>query len=222
MVAVLGLSSSSEAGLLAEIDRLGTNLLTVTNGQTVLGTAAKLPFAAPSMIDRIAPVTTVAEIGSTDADAYRSPLINKIHTNALVVQATSLGLPAAVGTTVARGAFLNPATATEPVTVLGAAAADRLGISRVFPGERIWVGDQWFYVAGILRPAPLAAEIDRSVLVGFPAAERYLGFDRHPTTVYVRAATSRVADVRSVLAATANPEAPNEVSVSRPSDALVA
>ena len=222
MVAVLGLSSSSEAGLLAEIDRLGTNLLTVTNGQTVLGTAAKLPFAAPSMIDRIAPVTTVAEIGSTDANAYRSPLINKIHTNALVVQATSLGLPAAVGTTVARGAFLNPATATEPVTVLGAAAADRLGISRVFPGERIWVGDQWFYVAGILRPAPLAAEIDRSVLVGFPAAERYLGFDRHPTTVYVRAATSRVADVRSVLAATANPEAPNEVSVSRPSDALVA
>src|SRR5207248_820251 len=94
LVAVLGLSSSSQAGLLAEIDQLGTNLLTVTNGQTVFGEAARLPFAAPDMIARIAPVTTVADTGSTDATAYRSPLIGRIHTNALVVQATSLDLPA--------------------------------------------------------------------------------------------------------------------------------
>jgi putative ABC transport system permease protein len=105
---------------------------------------------------------------------------------------------------------------------LGAAAAERLGITRVFIGERIWVGGQWFYVVGTLQPAPLAAEIDSAVLVGFPAAQRFLGFDGHPSTVYVRAATDRVTAVRSVLATTANPEAPNEVNVSRPSDALVA
>jgi putative ABC transport system permease protein len=222
IVAVLGLSSSSQAGLLAEIDKLGTNLLTVTNGQTLFGQTAELPLAAPRMIARIGPVTEVQETGSTSAQVYRSPLIPSINTNALSVQAASLGLPASVGTTVTAGHYLNEATARFPVAVFGAAAAQRLGIDRIFPNERIWLGGQWFYVVGILAPALLAPEIDDSVLVGFPAAERYLGFDGHPTTVYVRSVTSAVAAVQSVLAATANPESPNEVDVSQPSAALTA
>jgi len=222
IVAVLGLSSSSQAGLLAEIDKLGTNLLTVTNGQTLFGQTAELPLAAPKMIARIGPVTEVQETGSTSAQVYRSPLIPSINTNALSVQAASLGLPTSVGTTVTAGHYLNEATARFPVAVLGAAAAQRLGIDRIFPNERIWLGGQWFYVVGILAPALLAPEIDDSVLVGFPAAERYLGFDGHPTTVYVRSVTSAVAAVQSVLAATANPESPNEVDVSQPSAALTA
>jgi putative ABC transport system permease protein len=222
IVAVLGLSSSSQAGLLAEIDRLGTNLLTVTNGQTLTGGTAKLPLAAPGMIARIGPVTQVQETGTTDANAYRTPLIPSINTNALSVQAASLSLPATVGTTIAQGRYLNAATARLPVAVLGSAAAERLGIDRIYPGERIWVGGQWFYVAGILNPALLASEIDSSILVGFPAAKRYLGFDGHPTTIYVRSETSQTAAVQSVLAATANPEAPNEVDVSQPSAALTA
>jgi putative ABC transport system permease protein len=149
-------------------------------------------------------------------------LIPSVNTNALSVQAASLGLPATVGTTVATGRYLNAATAREPVAVLGAAAAQRLGIDRLYPGERVWLGGMWFYLAGILRSAPLAPEIDGSVLVGFPAAERYLGFDGHPTTIYVRSVTSQTAAVQSVLAATANPEAPNEVDVSQPSAALTA
>ena len=222
IVAVLGLSSSSQAGLLAEIDRLGTNLLTVSNGQTLAGDTAKLPLAARAMIARIGPVTQVEETGSTQANVYRSRLIPSINTGALSVVAASLGLPATVGTTVARGRYLNAATARLPVAVLGAAAAQRLGIDRIYRGERIWLGDQWFYVAGILNPAVLAPEIDDAVLVGFPAAERYLGFDGHATTLYVRAQTSQVAAVQSVLAATANPEASNEVEVSQPSAALTA
>ena len=46
MVAVLGISDSSKAGLVAELNELGTNLLTVAPGQTFLGEAAKLPEAA--------------------------------------------------------------------------------------------------------------------------------------------------------------------------------
>jgi putative ABC transport system permease protein len=222
IVAVLGLSSSSQAGLLAEIDRLGTNLLTVTNGQTLFGQTAELPKQAPAMIARIGPVREVQETGATSANAYRSPLIPSVNTNGLSVLAASVRLPSTVGCTVASGRYLNAATARLPVAVLGAAAAQRLGIDRVYPGERIWVGGQWFYVAGILTSAVLAPEIDSSVLVGFPAAEKYLGFDGHPTTVYVRSTTSQVAAVQSVLAATANPESPNEVDVSQPSAALTA
>ncbi len=222
IVAVLGLSASSQAGLLAEIDRLGTNLLTVTQGQTLSGRAAQLPLAAPRMIARIGPVTQVQDTGTTSASAYRSPLIPPIDTNALSVEAASLQLLPALAVTLAQGHYLNAATATVPVAVLGAAAAQRLGIDRVHAGERIWVGGQWFYVAGILNPAVLTPDIDSAVLVGFPAAERYLGFNGHPTTIYVRSQTSQVGAVQSVLASTANPEAPSEVNVSQPSAALVA
>jgi putative ABC transport system permease protein len=222
IVAVLGLSASSRAGLLSEIDRLGTNLLTVTNGQTLFGQTAELPLAAPGMIARVGPVTEVQYTGATDANAYRSPLIPAVNTNGLSVQAASLDLPAAVGTSVAQGAYLNAATAREPVAVLGAQAASLLGVDHVYPNERIWLGGMWFYLAGILRPAVLAPEIDDSVLVGFPAAARYLGFDGHPTTVYVRSVTSQTAAVQAVLADTANPESPNEVAVSQPSSALTA
>ncbi|MBO0747969.1 MAG: ABC transporter permease, partial [Acidimicrobiaceae bacterium] len=222
IVAVLGLSSSSQAALLDEISRLGTNLLTVTNGQTLTGDTAELSTSAPAMIGRIGPVYDVQDTGSTSANAYRSPYVPSIDTNALSVVASSVGLPGVVGTRVAQGVYLNSATASQPVAVLGAAAAQRLGIDRVYPGERIWVGNQWFYLAGILKPAVLTPDIDSSVLVGFPAAEKYLGFDGHPSTIYLRAATDQVNAVDSVLANTANPQSPNEVNVSQPSAALVA
>jgi putative ABC transport system permease protein len=227
IVAVLGLSSSSQAGLLAEIDRLGTNLLTVANGQTLSGAPAELPLTAPGMISRIGPVTAVDDTGRVgNVNAYRSPLIPSINSNALSVQATSMGLPQTVGTSVAQGRFLNPATAREPVAVLGAAAAARMGIDRIWPGERLWLvgprGGQWFYLAGLLHAAVLAPEIDSSVLIGYPAAQTYLGFDGHPSQIYLRAHTDQVSAVDNLLAAVANPEHPNEVTVSRPSDVLVA
>jgi putative ABC transport system permease protein len=223
IVAVLGLSASSQAGLMNEISKLGTNLLTVADGQTLSGASAELPVAAPGMISRIEAVTAVDDTGVLgNVNAYRSPLIPSINTNALSVQATSLGLPRTVGTTVAQGRFLNAATAHRPVAVLGAAAAGRMGIDRVYPGERIWVRDQWFYLVGILNPAVLAPEIDSSVLIGYPAAQKYLGFDSHPAEIYLRAQTDQVNAVHDLLAATANPEQPNQVDVAQPSDALVA
>ena len=77
-------------------------------------------------------------------------------------------------------------------------------------------------MAGTLKPAVLASAIDSSVLVGFPAAEKYLGFDSHPSTVYVRVQDDRVNAVDDLLAATSNPENPSEVDVSQPSSVLVA
>jgi putative ABC transport system permease protein len=222
IVAVLGLSSSSQAGLLEEIERLGTNLLIVTNGQSFAGKTAELPLVAPAMIARIDPVETVAETGKVTGSVYRSPLIPTVETNALSVQAASLGLLHTLGIEVVQGRYLNAATAQEPVGVLGSAAAQRLGLDHIYPGERIWVANQWVYLVGILGPSVLAPEIESSVLVGFKAAEHYLQFNGHPNTVYLRAQNNQVAAVQSVLAATADPEAPNEVNVSQPSATLTA
>ena len=222
IVAVLGLSSSASAKLLNQISALGTNLLVVQNGQSLSGQNAELPTAAPAMITRIQAVTQVEQIGTIPGTVFRSPLVPTVDTNALSIDAASLDLPRILSTTVAAGSYLNAATAREPVAVLGAAAAQRLGIDRVYPGERIWADNTWLYVTGILKPAALAPNIDSSVLVGFPAAERYLEFDGHPSTIYVRAQTSHVNAVDNLLAATANPENPNQVNVSQPSAALVA
>jgi putative ABC transport system permease protein len=175
------------------------------------------------MIGRISGVQQVQSTGAViGANAYRTPYIPSVDTSGLTVQAASLDLLPVLATGVAQGRYLNAASAQEPVAVLGAVAAQLLGIDRIYRGERIWVGGQWFYLAGILKPAMLASDIDTSVLVGYPAAEKYLGFDGHPSTIYLRAQTDQVNAVDDLLAATANPESPSEVNVSQPSAALLA
>ncbi len=230
IVAVLGLAASSAASLNAEIQALGTNLLTVTPGQDLTGQPAALPLAAPRMIARLPGVTAVQYTGQVSGvNAYKSSYINTVNTNALSVEASSLGLPAVAGTSLAQGRFLNTATAREPVAVLGAEAAQLMGIDRIQPGERIAIGSppQWFYVTGILNwvPATYAPEINSAVLIGFPAAEHYLGLDGHPSEIYVRTTPDNQAvttTVDSLLGAQASPENPSQVNVSQPSDALTA
>ena len=230
IVAVLGLSSSSQAGLLAEIDRLGTNLLTVEAGQSVTGQPVKLPLEAPARITLLEHVQRPAHTALIkDRFVYRNPLIPAGNTGGLQVQATSLNLLPVLGTGIARGRWLNAGTAREPVAVLGSAAAEQLGIDG--PDQRIWLGHRWFTVAGVLQPSPLAPDIDTSAVIGYPAARRYLGYlslvggERKagpPSSIYVRAVTGHEAAVQSLLARTADPEAPNEVNVSQPSDVLTA
>jgi putative ABC transport system permease protein len=227
------LSSSSQAGLLAEIDRLGTNLLTVEAGQRLTGGDAELPVEAPGRITLLDDVQRLAHTGlMKDEKVYRSSLIPVANSGGLQVRATSLDLLPVLGTGVARGSWLNAGTAREPVAVLGAVAAQRLGIDRVHADQRIRLGGRWFNVAGTLEPSPLAPDIDTSALIGYPAARRYLGYVSlvhggeqkagPPSTIYVRTATGHEAAVQSLLAPTANPEAADEVNVSQPSDVLTA
>jgi putative ABC transport system permease protein len=232
IVAVLGLSSSSQAGLLAEIDRLGTNLLTVEAGESLTGGAAKLPLEGPARISHVDHVQTLAHTALLKKKyVYRNSMVPVGNTGGLQVQATSLNLASVLNTGVARGSWLNSGTAREPVAVLGSTAATRLGIDRVFPEQRVWLGGQWFHVAGILQPSPLAPDIDTSALVGYPAAQTFLGYVSiadgeqtagPPSSIYVRVDTGSEAAVQEVLAQTANPEASNEVNVSQPSDVLTA
>lgn len=222
MLAVIGVSASSRADLDRTLARLGTNMLTVSPGERVLsGETARLPAEAAAMIGRIGPVTSVASAGLLpEVRVYRNDRIPAQQSGAIAVLVADLGLLDTVAGTVRAGGWLNAATADFPVTVLGASAAGRLGVAE--PGAQVWLGGEWFTVAGILEPVPLARELDSAALVGRPVAVSRLGFDGHPTTVYCRAVQDRVRAVRDVLAATANPEDPLSVRVSRPSDALAA
>jgi putative ABC transport system permease protein len=223
MISVVGISSSSQAGLDRRLAALGTNLLTVSPGHTLFGANATLPLDAEPMIGRIPPVIATSAIGKIpDIKVYRTDRIPAAETGGLTVYAARGNLLATIGASMSTGTWLNAATGRYPATVLGASAAAHLGIGRVTGETRVLIGTEYYTVVGILEPATLAPELDTAALVGWPVAAQRLAFDEHATTVYTRSKNSAVEGVRDVLAATANPDAPNEVEVSRPSDALVA
>lgn len=220
MVAVLGISESSRADLLASLDRLGTNLLTVSPGTNFGGGDVTLPHEAPAMIDRIGPVESVAWVGTVDATVRRTDLIPEAETGGISVLAVDLDLLDTLRGSVASGRFLDEATAGYPTVVLGSTAARRLGITT--PGVRVWLDDEWYSVLGILDPITLASNLDSAAMVGIPVAKERMDHDGTASTIYVRTDADAVASVRAVLGRTANPERPNEAEVARPSDALEA
>jgi len=223
MICVVGIASSSREHLDRELAKLGTNLLQVEPGQSLSGGDAHLPAESVDMIGRIGPVTSVAATGLLDgATVFRSDRVPEGETGSLSVFAARDELLDTVGATVAAGTWFNGATARYPTVVLGSTAAERLGITAPSTEVRIRVGERWFTVIGVLRPVPLVPELDLAALVGWPAATSELGFDGYPTTVYARTRDEAVLPVRGLLGRTANPEHPNEVVVSRPSDALAA
>jgi putative ABC transport system permease protein len=222
VVAVLGISASSRADLIAQLDALGTNLLRVSPGQTLAGDSAELPAASAGMIGRIGDTEQVSASGSVNATVRRTDRIPVDETGGLTVKTADSRLLATLGATMRRGRFLDAATAKYPTVVLGSVAASRLGIDEVNPAPTVWIGNRWFTVIGILDSVPLAPEIDRAVLIGPSIAAAKLGWDRSPSTVYVRANPDHVEAVRDLIPATGNPQDPEEVQVNRPSDALAA
>ena len=219
MVAVVGISTSSRASLDRSLDALGTNLLTAGPGKSFFGEDSHLPSAAPAMVSRIGPVTSVSSTGRVaSARVYRTDRIPASSTGGIAVLAASPSLPSTVGASLASGSWLGSGSA--PVVVLGSRAASLLGVAS--PGPRVWLGARWFTVVGVLSPAPLAPALDTAALISWSAAADQLDFDGYPTTIYARTRPDAVTAVAAVLAATANPSAPNEVQVSRPSDALAA
>lgn len=221
MVAVLGISTSSHARLAEELSKLGTNLLTVGPGKDIFGGDAKLPKDAVGMVKRIGPVQQASAVGELpNCPVYRNDKVDPRATGGISVNAAKLNLLGTISGKLAGGQWLNAATSKFPAVVLGAKAAEQLGIDT--PGVQIYLGHQWFTVVGILKPLTLAPNLDRAAFVGWDVAEQKLGFDGHPTTVYERSPDESVEDVRSVLAASVNPANPEQVAVSRPSDALQA
>ena len=222
MIGVLGISASSKADLLHQIDKLGTNLLAVQAGQSIFGEAADLPEEAPAMIRRIAPVQQAAAVTSVDASVRRTDLIPSNETGGINVLAVEPEVLDTLQGAMASGRYIDEASAHVPGIVLGSVAAERLGITDLSIGPMVYLGGHWFNVIGILEPLPVNPDLDRAAFIGYPVAEKLFDTKLNASTIYLRTHPDQVDGVRSILGRTANPEAPNEVSVSRPSDALEA
>ncbi len=229
IVGVLGISESSSADLLAQLDALGTNLLAVQPGQTLGGASAKLPDGSEALVSRIGPVEAVSSVASVSATVLRNDQVDPNATGGISVKAARPNLLGVLRGNIAQGQFLTTANERYPVVVLGSVAAQRLGIITLRPGIAVYLGGKWFTVAGILNSMPLAPDIDRSALIGYPEAKTAFPPSSYhsdnvvaPSTVYARTDPDQVQAVHDVLAATADPEHPEEVQVSQPSNALTA
>lgn len=221
MVAVAGIAQSSRVALDDQLDRLGTNLLTVVPAEDPDGEPTRLPAVARQMVGNIAPVTSASAVGVlSEVGAYRSPYVPTGQTSSVVVAAVDQSLVDTLHGQLARGSWFSEANQAFPTAVLGSRAAIRLGVSEV--GTRLWIKGQWVVVVGILKPLDLASELDPAVMLPQQAALERFAADRTATSLYLRAHESQVVAVSEVLPATANPQHPELVSVSRPSDALAA
>ncbi|UFU05454.1 ABC transporter permease [Ruania halotolerans] len=220
MIAVVGISSSSQARLNDQLSRLGTNLLTASAGTSFTGQQTDLPSDALGKVSRIDGVESASSTAALPVNVYRSPLADPAATGGITTLVADDDLLDVTSTEMSSGTWLNPATAELPSVVLGATTASRLGV--VSLGTQVWLGGQYFTVIGILEPSALAPELDTAALIGAGIAENRFAYEGSPTTIYERSADDAVAAVRSLIAATISPQAPGEVDVSRPSDALAA
>ncbi len=222
LVGILGLSQSGSADLLKDLDALGTNLLTVQAGDGFRSQEATLSLDATAMIDRIGPVYQVSATTKITGGVFLNDLIQDGRTKGITIVAADLNLLSAQRGSLKSGKFLDEMTSQFPFVVLGSVAAERLGIRNTSGDQKVWLKEKWFMVIGIMEPLPLAADLDRSAIIGYPAADKFLGLDEPPEVIYVRAYPEHIYDVRSVMPATVNPENPEEVQVGRASDVLEA
>jgi len=222
LVGVLGLSESSKSALLDEIASLGTNLLTIEAGGGFGAGDSEMPAESLATVERIPTVTDASAVWSVDANVYRSDYIDEGETGALQVVAAEDGLVETLNGSVADGVFLDGTVGAYPTAVLGSVAAERLGIRDLDERAHVVVGDEIVEVVGILDEFPLAADLDRAVIIGREAAQRFFDADDSPAVVYARVVDGSIDETRDVIPATADPENPEEVTVSRPSDALEA
>ncbi|MFD7595490.1 ABC transporter permease [Kitasatospora sp. NPDC059812] len=220
MIAVVGISSSSKAQLLRQLDQLGTNMLVASPGQGLFGEKVKLPEESTGMLGRVPGVEQVGATGDLAQSVRRSEKIPNDETGGITVKAATEGLLDVVRGAVGSGTWLNEANGRYPSTVLGHVAAQRLGITA--PGQQVHIGGQYFTVIGILDPLPLAPEIERAALIGWDGAGTLLGFDGHPTQIYERSTDQTVSAVRALIPRTVDPQNPHNVQVTDPSSALQA
>lgn len=222
MVGVLGLSESSKSALLDEISALGTNLLTVESGGGFGSGDGALPEWSSETIGRIPTVEVTSAVHDVDASVLKNEFVDPGQTGGLTVVAADDDLVDTLNGEVAFGTWFGETTTTYPTVVLGSVAAERLGVRSLDQQTLVEIGGEYVEVVGVLEEFPLADDLDRAAIMPADAAQTYFDADPGPTTIYTRIEDGAIDETRDIIPATADAENPEEVTVSRPSDALEA
>jgi putative ABC transport system permease protein len=189
----------------------------------VLGNTTNLPTTATPMIGAMRDVEGDAPIYQlSNANVYRTSYVPSEETGGIGVEATSDNMPGVVSTSMASGHFLGAVANRYPEVVLGSQAASTLQIPEANGNILVDIGNRLFAVVGILKPVALDSSLNPEAFISLPVAERLFALKPAATEIYVLSDQNTVGSVSNLLPATADPEDPSGVSVSRPSNVLQA
>lgn len=174
------------------------------------------------MIERIGPIEVAAQVSTVDATVRRTEFIPAAQTGGISVLAADINVLDAVDGLVDTGSFLHATDSELPRVVLGSVAAERLGVRDLDPTPIVYVSGTYFEVIGILDSVRLAPSLDRAAIIGASIAVDLFEADLEPQTIFVDVTEGWLDDVRALIGPTIRPGAPDEVTVSRPSDAIEA
>ena len=223
LVAVLGLSESSRAQLADQLSRLGTNLLVVTPGSGFGTQTATFEQVAADRVNNIGAVSQASAVVAADnVSLLRNQWVGTNNSRGLGLIAADDSLLTTLHGSMQQGEWPAPAWGHAAVGVIGAEAALRLGITDLSSGPLVHVGNRDVTIVGILQPFTLAPDLDRAVVVSRSIANEIAGTVLTPTAIYVRTTDADVDAVRGLLPATVAPLSPEDVEVTRPTDALSA
>lgn len=224
LISIQGITEANQADARAEIDALGSDFLFITPGTGVTEEAELLSYA-PAMLDtHLSPVEYVAALYPVDARARRNALIPEVQTGGVTVSAVTaadLDLLEPVNGSVAFGRFHDPTSVEVPAVVLGSLAAERLGIRHLTGHPTINISGADFSVIGVLNEfETLNTDLNRTAIIGLTVATKLFETPDTPGAIYAQVRPELLDDVRELIPAQANPAAPGEVAVSRPTEAL--
>jgi len=224
LISIQGITEANQADARAEIDALGSDFLLITAGTGITEEAELLPYAADMLDTHIDSLEHVAALYPVDARARRNELIPEVQTGGVTVSAISasgLDLLEPVNGSVAFGRFHDATSVEVPGVVLGSLAAERLGIQHLVGHPTINISGHQFAVIGVLDEfETLNTDLNRTVIVGLPVAETLFETPDTPSAIYAQVPPEELDDARDLIPAQANPAAPAEVAVSRPTEAL--
>ena len=224
LISIQGITEANQAAARAEIDALGSDFLFITPGTGITEEAELLPYAPATLDSHISDLEYVAALYPVDARARRNELIPEAQTGGVTISAITsadLDLLEPVNGSVQFGRFHDPTSVEVPAVVLGSLAAERLGIRHLTGHPTINISGTNFSVIGVLDEFEiLNTDLNRTAIIGLNVAANLFETPDNPGAIYAQVQPEQLDDVRELIPAQANPFAPGEVAVSRPTEAL--
>ena len=186
LVGVLGLASTVQAGLLAQLTALG-DVLTVVSTGSGSGGSMLMPGSVLESVGRIPTVQAVAATMTLDLSARRTELIPSDQTGGISVDVFTGSIAAANDAHMIAQVRPLPGSSQLPEAIVGWDAAQTLGVTAGLLPVPISIGGDSILVVGILGPTPTESNVESSVLIPAGFASVALGFAGSYDTIYVRA-----------------------------------
>lgn len=226
LVATIGLGQTAGGQIAERFDAAAATRVVIRPAEAGLGAAdGSGPRLADDVAERIARLAGVVAAGTVSEVDIGGQAISGVLLNDptgseqvdLAVYATSADLLRAAGGSISIGRYFDAGhdQRADSVVVLGARAAERLGITRVDQRPVIFIGDHAYSVIGIVGDAGSRPELLDAVIMPYRTAVDRYGMES-PDQAEVRTVLGAAQQVAGQAAIAASPNDPTSIRVTAP------